>query len=160
MPSNTSIDAEVQKLVRTLKPDQFQGRSISVMHRQDQHGRVSKIALVEALVKVCFDQVSTDQFLSALKNVFNLTLEDCSRAEELAFIQFYTLPTSRLKCRKIICIDYFAHFYDRLKLHFTAPLPIKRELDITNVSNQAPKRRKLKIEGTIDLTDESVIEIS
>lgn len=147
-------------MLHAMKPDNFQGKSISLMHRHIGSGRILKIALVEALVKVCFENVTTEQFLSAMEHRFNFHLEDCTRDEELTFIQFYTLPTTQLKCKKVISIDFFAQCYEALKTSFTVPT-IKRELEDNHTQAvNGPKRRKIVIEGTIDLTnDTNVIEI-
>jgi hypothetical protein len=110
------------------------------MHCTDAKGRPEKVALVEALVQVCFPKVTADQFVTTLQTQFNVSLQDCTREEELAFIKFYTLPTDQLRCKKKMPLSYFDQVYDALKNYFQIEPAVKEE------------KKFITKDGVVDLT--------
>ena len=66
-----------------ILPDKFRDKSVSLMHCTSSNGAVIKVALVEALVQVCFHNISADQFVDALLNLFNISLEGNKREKEI-----------------------------------------------------------------------------
>lgn len=106
-----------QTLVDSIKGVWLGGKSISCMHL-DNPGRSGKFCLVEAVCKLYFSGCSVNEFLYALMNVLKVPLLTCTDEEEKAFIHYYSLPVTVLKCNKMIDFDDLDKFFPQLSYVF------------------------------------------
>ena len=94
------------------------GKSISCLHI-DTPTRRGRFCLVEAVSKLYFPAVPLQEFVKVLQAVLKIQLLECSPEEEAAFVQYYNLPVSKLKCNKIIAVDDLDRFFPQLNYMFT-----------------------------------------
>lgn len=106
-----------QTLVDSIKGVWLGGKSISCMHLSNP-GRSGKFCLVEAVCKLYFSGCSVNEFLYALMNVLKVPLLTCTDDEEKAFIHYYSLPVTVLKCNKMIDFDDLDKFFPQLSYVF------------------------------------------
>lgn len=109
--------AEVPSLTECIKGVWLGGKSISCMHLNGPK-RTGKFCLVEAVCKLYFNGCSVNEFLFALENVLNVPLVTCTDEEEKAFIHYYSLPVTVLKCNKMIDFDDLEKFFPQLTYVF------------------------------------------
>jgi hypothetical protein len=81
-------------------------------------GRSGKFCLVEAVCKLYFSGCSVNEFLYALENVLKVPLVTCTDDEEKAFIHYYSLPVTVLKCNKMIDFEDLEKFFPQLSYVF------------------------------------------
>ncbi|XP_076102726.1 uncharacterized protein LOC143071921 [Mytilus galloprovincialis] len=106
-----------QLLVESIKGVWLGGKSISCMHLNSP-GRGGKFCLVEAVCKLYFSGCSVNEFLYALENVLKVPLMTCTDDEEKAFIHYYSLPVTVLKCNKMIDFEDLEKFFPQLSYVF------------------------------------------
>jgi hypothetical protein len=106
-----------QVLVESIKGVWLGGKSISCMHLNCP-GRSGKFCLVEAVCKLYFSGCSVNEFLYALENVLKVPLVTCTDDEEKAFIHYYSLPVTVLKCNKMIDFEDLEKFFPQLSYVF------------------------------------------
>ncbi|GFO19252.1 hypothetical protein PoB_004575700 [Plakobranchus ocellatus] len=94
------------------------GKSISCLHI-DTPARRGRFCLVEAVSKLYFPAVPLQEFVKVLQVVLNINLLECTPEEEAAFVQYYNLPVSKLKCNKIIAVDDLDKFFPQLNYMFS-----------------------------------------
>ncbi|XP_033749411.1 uncharacterized protein LOC117334082 [Pecten maximus] len=109
--------SEVPSLTECIKGVWLGGKSISCMHLNGPK-RTGKFCLVEAVCKLYFNGCSVNEFLFALENVLNVPLVTCTDEEEKAFIHYYSLPVTVLKCNKMIDFDDLEKFFPQLTYVF------------------------------------------
>ncbi|XP_060066486.1 uncharacterized protein LOC132546787 [Ylistrum balloti] len=114
---NSSGKSEVPSLTECIKGVWLGGKSISCMHLNGPK-RTGKFCLVEAVCKLYFNGCSVNEFLFALENVLNVPLVTCTDEEEKAFIHYYSLPVTVLKCNKMIDFDDLEKFFPQLTYVF------------------------------------------
>ncbi|KAK3601032.1 hypothetical protein CHS0354_029252 [Potamilus streckersoni] len=140
--ANTSSPKSSQEFDTKEKPLQIgsdfikgawlNGKSISCLHIETPE-RKGRYCLVEAVCKLYFNGGGVNEFLFALENVLNVPLLTCTDEEEKAFIQYYNLPVTVLKCNKMISFDDLKNYFPQLSYMF----PEKQQTlncDITNGS--------------------------
>ncbi|GFS12818.1 hypothetical protein ElyMa_001381200 [Elysia marginata] len=94
------------------------GKSISCLHI-DTPTRRGRFCLVEAVSKLYFPAVPLQEFVKVLQAILKVNLLECSPEEEAAFVQYYNLPVSKLKCNKIIAVDDLDKYFPQLNYMFT-----------------------------------------
>ncbi|RUS80474.1 hypothetical protein EGW08_011752, partial [Elysia chlorotica] len=94
------------------------GKSISCLHI-DTPSRRGRFCLVEAVSKLYFPAVPLQEFVKVLQAILKINLLECTPEEEAAFVQYYNLPVSKLKCNKIIAVDDLDKFFPQLNYMFT-----------------------------------------
>ena len=77
--------------------------------------RTHSNGLMQYFCRVFFPYVPMDEFRYAVEMVLNVPVLTLTDDEEHAFIQFYGLPTSKLKCKKAIKLFDFSHYLPQLK---------------------------------------------
>ncbi|CAI9717586.1 Hypothetical predicted protein [Octopus vulgaris] len=102
-------------LVQHISSIFLRGKSISCINSPNRSG---SYALVEAVCKLYYPQCSMNEFLFALENVLKVPLTTCTDEEEKAFIQYYSLPVSVLKCNKIIKLGTLESHFPQLTYMF------------------------------------------
>lgn len=107
-----------------IKGAWLNNKSISCLFVEEET-RKGQYCLVEAVCKLYFNGCSVNEFLFALKNVLNVPLLTCNDAEEKAFIQYYSLPVSELKCNKMIGFEDLEKYFPQLTYMF----PSKEAID-------------------------------
>ncbi|KAK3609188.1 hypothetical protein CHS0354_003170 [Potamilus streckersoni] len=100
-----------------IKGAWLNGKSISCLHIETPE-RKGRYCLVEAVCKLYFNGCSVNEFLFALENVLNVSLLSCTDEEEKAFIHYYNLPVTVLKCNKVISFDDLNSFFPQLSYMF------------------------------------------
>lgn len=119
-------------VVNRIHPVQYKGKTISCLLKQGKDH-----ALIEALGRVYFPKCPLQRFVHALDRTLKADLQQLTDQEEAAFIQFYGLPTTRLKCNKIILLESFDQYVPELQRMF-APKPVAPAEDSNN--NKGVKR--------------------
>ncbi|KAL3866481.1 hypothetical protein ACJMK2_043775, partial [Sinanodonta woodiana] len=100
-----------------IKGAWLNGKSISCLHIETPE-RKGRYCLVEAVCNLYFNGCSVNEFLFALENVLNVSLLSCTDEEEKAFIHYYNLPMTVLKCNKVISFDDLNKFFPQLSYMF------------------------------------------
>ena len=108
-----STDKMVSKITGVV----LNGKSISCM-AIDEAERAGQFCLIEAVCKLYFSQSSMNEFLFALQNVLKIPLYACTDSEEKAFIQYYNLPVSVLKCNKMIKLTDLNSYFPQMQYMF------------------------------------------
>lgn len=117
-PDNTmTTKSNNPALVDNIKGEWLVGKSISCMHL-DSSQRSGKFCLVEAVCKLYFNGCSVNEFLFALENVLKIPLVTCTDDEEKAFIHYYSLPVTVLKCNKMINFEDLEKYFPQLSYVF------------------------------------------
>lgn len=101
----------INELLACIKGVWLCGKNISCMHLLKQ-GRSGKFCLVEAVCKLYYGNTTVSHFLFTIESV--LSTYTCTEQEEQAFIQYYQLPVSVLKCNKMIELSAFEKLYPQL----------------------------------------------
>ncbi|XP_041371613.1 uncharacterized protein LOC121385138 [Gigantopelta aegis] len=109
-----STDKMVSKITGVV----LHGKSISCMS-VNESDRTGQFCLIEAVCKLYFSQSSMNEFLYALQNVLKIPLYACTDSEEKAFIQYYNLPVSVLKCNKMIKLTDLNSYFPQMLYMFT-----------------------------------------
>lgn len=104
-------------LTNSIRVETVAGRSISCIHRINNEPK-GKFCLVEVICRLYFNGCSVNEFLFTLKNVFRVTVYSCTDQEEKAFIQYYSLQVTALKCNKLMNADDLDKFYPQLSYVF------------------------------------------
>ncbi|XP_067667128.1 uncharacterized protein [Haliotis asinina] len=116
--SGQSRSSSRSSLVDKISGVVLNGKSISCMHL-DHAEKPGKFCLVEAVCKLYFSQSSMNEFLYALQNVLKIPLHSCNEDEEKAFIQYYNLPVSVLKCNKMISLTDLEKYFPQMSYMFS-----------------------------------------
>lgn len=104
-------------MANCIKGAWLNNKSISCLYLS-QGDRRGRFCLVEAVCKLYFNGCSVNEFLFALENVLSVPLWICNDAEEKAFIQYYSLPVSELKCNKMIKFEDLEKYFPQLTYMF------------------------------------------
>lgn len=115
--NNVRQPAAVSSLTNSIRVETVAGRSISCMHRINGQPK-GKFCLVEVICRLYFNGCSVNEFLFTLKNVFRIIVYSCTDQEEKAFIQYYSLHVTALKCNKLMNADDLDKFYPQLSYVF------------------------------------------
>ncbi|KAJ8304542.1 hypothetical protein KUTeg_018125 [Tegillarca granosa] len=141
-PDNTlTTKSNNPGLVDNIKGEWLVGKSISCMHL-DNSQRSGKFCLVEAVCKLYFNGCSVNEFLFALENVLKIPLVTCTDEEEKAFIHYYSLPVTVLKCNKMINFEDLEKYFPQLSYVFrdkTGTSEPHKTLAQTNVTTSPNK---------------------
>ncbi|KAL3866103.1 hypothetical protein ACJMK2_043436 [Sinanodonta woodiana] len=140
-----------------IKGAWMNGKSISCLHIETPE-RKGRYCLVEAVCKLYFNGGGVNEFLFALENVLNVPLLTCTDQEEKAFIQYYNLPVTVLKCNKMISFDDLKKFFPQLSYMF----PEKQQTlnsDITNGSQPNSDDLSQTIEENNNISGSELIAI-
>ncbi len=95
----------------SIQPADFHGRVISCLLGRNKR----RLGLVEAISRVYFPKSALADFLHILQVVLQLPTYPLDVAEEAAFIEFYKLPTKRLKCRKVLDLEDLDQYMPQLQ---------------------------------------------
>ncbi|CAL1526445.1 unnamed protein product [Lymnaea stagnalis] len=115
------------------------GKSISCLNVKSAH-RTGSYCLVEAVSKLYFPTVPLAEFVKVLQYVLKVNLYECTAEEEAAFVHYYNLPVSKLKCNKIIKVDDLENYFPQLNYMFSKCQPDKGHLSAKPTTHSAQKR--------------------
>lgn len=87
------------------------GKNISCLH-VNKPGRSGRYCLVEAICKLYYRNRTVSEFLFTIEKV--LDTMTCTELEEQAFIEYYQLPVSVLKCNKMVELTAFEKVFPQL----------------------------------------------
>ncbi|KAK3724266.1 hypothetical protein RRG08_043266 [Elysia crispata] len=144
--SNNVIKSDLkQKILACL----VNGKSISCLHI-DTPSRRGRFCLVEAVSKLYFPAVPLQEFVKVLQVILKINLLECTPEEEAAFVQYYNLPVSKLKCNKIIAVDDLDRFFPQLNYMFTKNASADKSSNInqSSVSSSGTTERSKRSQNT------------
>ncbi|KAL3866478.1 hypothetical protein ACJMK2_043785 [Sinanodonta woodiana] len=138
-----------------IKGAWLNGKSISCLHIETPE-RKGRYCLVEAVCKLYFNGCSVNEFLFALENVLNVSLLSCTDEEEKAFIHYYNLPVTVLKCNKVISFDDLNKFFPQLSYMFPEkPQTIDNNSTIGNLPDFSDPSSSFEGNNNVVQTSES-----
>jgi len=101
-----------------IEPVSFRGHSISSLRR---HTDGNQYVLLDAVFRVFFPQLrNVSGFIRASETLLHIPDVRMSEEEEQQFIRFYKLPTDRLRCNKLIRVDFLTDIFPHLQAMFSA----------------------------------------
>ena len=104
---------EIQQCISRIKSVRAFGKCLSCIERGSR-----RFVLIEAIGRVFFPRTRVEEFARVVTTVLRIPLEIPTLAEEKAFIAFYSLPTTRLRCNQMVSLDVFEQFMPRLQYIF------------------------------------------
>ncbi|XP_059170979.1 uncharacterized protein LOC131952374 isoform X2 [Physella acuta] len=116
------------------------GKSISCL-TVNTPSRAGNFCLVEAVSKLYFPTVPLSEFVKVLQYVLKVNLYECTAEEEKAFVQYYNLPVSKLKCNKIIKVHDLENYFPQLNYMFTKSSADQPQLSGKPATHPSMKRR-------------------
>jgi len=103
-----------------IEPVSFRGRTISSLRRLADS---SNYVLLDAVCRVFFPhQHNVDGFIRAAETMFRIPDERMTESEQRLFIDFYKLPTDKLKHNKLVRLDLLTDIFPRLETLFCGEL--------------------------------------
>lgn len=111
----TNYHMKQKQAIRDIKSDikgiWLGGKNISCLH-VNKLGRSGRFCLVEAICKLYYRNRTVSEFLFTIEKV--LETMTCTELEEKAFIEYYQLPVSVLKCNKMVELTAFEKVFPQL----------------------------------------------
>lgn len=101
----------IQDIKAGIKGIWLGGKNISCLH-VNKPGRSGRFCLVEAICKLYYRNRTVSEFLFTIEKV--LETMTCTELEEQAFIDYYQLPVSVLKCNKMVELTAFEKVFPQL----------------------------------------------
>lgn len=101
----------IQDIKSGIKGIWLGGKNISCLH-VNKPGRSGRFCLVEAICKLYYRNRTVSEFLFTIEKV--LETMTCTELEEQAFIDYYQLPVSVLKCNKMVELTAFEKVFPQL----------------------------------------------
>ncbi|KAH3837006.1 uncharacterized protein LOC127877549 isoform X2 [Dreissena polymorpha] len=133
--SLTAVNTHQSLVGSSIKGAWLNSKSISCLFIE-QGNRMGQYCLVEAVCKLYFNGCSVTEFLFALEKVLNVPLITCTDAEEKAFINYYSLPVTELKCNKMIKFSDLEKYFPQLTYMFPSKEAIAQsETDFSSKDN-------------------------
>ena len=115
----------------------FRYRTMSSLRRPADSNHY---VLLDAVCRVFFPhQHSVDGFIRAIETLFHIPEVQMSDDEEHEFINFYRLPTDRLRYNKLIRLDLLAEIFPRLDMMFSADVDVTKGQLIGTAIPRAPR---------------------
>ena len=105
-----------------IKPLLFEGRAVSCLIKPSID---EAFALIEAVAKLYFPAATITDLQLVLIEQLQIPLYTLSKKEEMAFINFYGLPTNHLKCNRAISLNYLQKCVNKLRVIFSSKVAIK-----------------------------------
>ena len=121
-----------------IKPLLFQDRAVSCLIKPNID---EAFALIEAVAKLYFPTATISKLQIVLIEQLQIPLYTLSSSEERAFINFYGLPTNRLKCNKAISLNYLQKCVEKLREIF-GPSPQKEKMPASKQESHVISRHE------------------